>query len=757
MAHKLVEDNEKSFKVQRPDGKVIHIAKTPETMPIYKLCTGGMTQNYDDGGIVGEAAKLAPLAMEVAPLLLNEGGKLDANARDHIKSKNFAEPGERKYPIEDKNHARNALARVSQNGTPEEKAKVRAAVHAKYPEMASEGGKVPGKAKVAGDSPTNDVVPAKLSPGEIVIPRTVVAGGPQAVMKFVQDALAGKHPASPGPDHYNGGLSDIGSALTNILPQGSPLQEAMSGQTDWEGNPQAVGDTSGQMQVQGAPLQNAQQDFDNSGYDPGSAPQQPAQPPVPVANVAQASLPNAGGTASDVAPQQIPLADAANAPDKVDANVGAPDGTGHVTPGSGNTGGTFTGGPMIGPNGYIMSQSQTTSDKSMTPEQREAYNDKVDADNQNLQAQQDADTAKYKLQAQQLQQEADITKTNNDKFAALEQQKNEEIQRQLTNIKNIGDKFAGMSIDSHRMFGDGITGSKIMAGIGLALGAFGQAGGGSNQAMDAINKAIDRDVDIQKANINKVGKEYEMARGGLQDYLNTTKDMEASLTAEKARQLDLVSKQFQQIAAANPNPMIKAAATQRAADVAQQHMQLLGQLESHTTSKVQSATMPHYEAQVPGDNDKVNNNIAVQAQTEKLMDLANSFTGPIKGSMEMLKNRFGLQSADEKTFTQNVQAITDKIIHNIAGSRGMAPQEMSKLQQLGLNMRDNPEAFIAALKNIHDQAGQENATIAQANAENRRYPIDLNARRKAYDLASPTGMANHLGATPMLGLNKKHK
>lgn len=36
------------------------------------------------------------------------------------------------------------------------------------------GGKVPGKAKVSGDSLKNDTVSAKLSPGEIVIPRTVL-------------------------------------------------------------------------------------------------------------------------------------------------------------------------------------------------------------------------------------------------------------------------------------------------------------------------------------------------------------------------------------------------------------------------------------------------------------------------------------------------------------------------------------------------------------------------------------------------------
>lgn len=41
---------------------------------------------------------------------------------------------------------------------------------------ASKGGSVPGQAPVQGDSETNDVVPALLSPGEVVLPRTVLQG-----------------------------------------------------------------------------------------------------------------------------------------------------------------------------------------------------------------------------------------------------------------------------------------------------------------------------------------------------------------------------------------------------------------------------------------------------------------------------------------------------------------------------------------------------------------------------------------------------
>ena len=59
---------------------------------------------------------------------------LNAAQRNKLPGKDFAGP-DRSYPIEDLNHARNALARVSQYGSPDEKARVRAAVYRKYPHL----------------------------------------------------------------------------------------------------------------------------------------------------------------------------------------------------------------------------------------------------------------------------------------------------------------------------------------------------------------------------------------------------------------------------------------------------------------------------------------------------------------------------------------------------------------------------------------------------------------------------------------------
>lgn len=64
--------------------------------------------------------------------------KLTTKKREKLPGKSFALPG-RRYPINDPKHARNALARVSQHGSPQEKSAVRRKVAARYPGIGVSG------------------------------------------------------------------------------------------------------------------------------------------------------------------------------------------------------------------------------------------------------------------------------------------------------------------------------------------------------------------------------------------------------------------------------------------------------------------------------------------------------------------------------------------------------------------------------------------------------------------------------------------
>jgi hypothetical protein len=73
------------------------------------------------------------------------------------------------------------------------------------------GGPVPGQARVAGDSLQNDTVPAKLSPGEFVVPRTAMAN------PAVRDFLA-KHVPTPRPpsDPHPSDVASVMRALSML-------------------------------------------------------------------------------------------------------------------------------------------------------------------------------------------------------------------------------------------------------------------------------------------------------------------------------------------------------------------------------------------------------------------------------------------------------------------------------------------------------------------------------------------------------------
>jgi hypothetical protein len=84
--------------------------------------------------------------------------RLTYKQRKKMKKSSFALPekkgkgkaggvaGKGAYPIPDIAHARNALARVAAYGTPEEKARVRAAVYRKFPSLAKRKAEREGRA-----------------------------------------------------------------------------------------------------------------------------------------------------------------------------------------------------------------------------------------------------------------------------------------------------------------------------------------------------------------------------------------------------------------------------------------------------------------------------------------------------------------------------------------------------------------------------------------------------------------------------------
>lgn len=86
------------------------------------------------GGLASGFAHRNHIRQEIARLErpMKTATDLTTEARNELPTGDFALPG-RRYPIHDEAHARNALARVAQHGSPAEKSRVRGAVHRKFP------------------------------------------------------------------------------------------------------------------------------------------------------------------------------------------------------------------------------------------------------------------------------------------------------------------------------------------------------------------------------------------------------------------------------------------------------------------------------------------------------------------------------------------------------------------------------------------------------------------------------------------------
>lgn len=133
------------------------------------------------GGILSGASSAFNLFAHGGLVKMDRGGNvLDANARKHIAPSNFALPGGR-YPIHDISHARNALARVSQYGTPEEQSKVRSAVHKKYPSLGekkmAKGGEVKNEQKASHSLESNKKQQMPAPVQDMPQPQMMARGG----------------------------------------------------------------------------------------------------------------------------------------------------------------------------------------------------------------------------------------------------------------------------------------------------------------------------------------------------------------------------------------------------------------------------------------------------------------------------------------------------------------------------------------------------------------------------------------------------
>lgn len=113
-------------------------------------------------------------------------------------------------------------------------------------------------------------------------------------------------------------------------------------------------------------------------------------------------------------------------------------------------------------------------------------------------------------------------------------------------------QYADHKVDAGRFWHDSSTGQKVMMGIGLALSAAGSVlkhEGSKNPALDMIMGAIQRDVQLQMADREKLGAVVGQKSSALDRMITLTRDHQSAMEAAIAGSLERVKGQVAEIAA----------------------------------------------------------------------------------------------------------------------------------------------------------------------------------------------------------------
>ena len=461
-------------------------------------------------------------SIEEQPQHYSQGGPLTSEHRNNLANKSFALPSERKYPINDINHARNALSRASQNASSSQQSQIKAAVHRKFPSIqhASEGGEIDTRPSMEGtqleslpEAPLDIYTPTPLPTPEEEHRRHIEV--PEAHEEsYSEGGIIGNEPSAPSnlKEQYDKAKADRDSRVAFVKGHRHPAPEVGKPfHYDDGGTVQADSNKTAQMQES---MRKAFHFAD--GTPPGGVPNadksdfsklidahhklidthamnlsaQDVDPNAKV-NVQQNPKPE------DISPQiNQALAEQNPTPEQSAANLAS------VVPG--------------------VQQAE--------PQQRQRTQISEDP-TQAVQASQPPVSTQVAPQQAAPQQTAPVQQgqsspqqSNLDKLLAQSQEAYQHlIEKRRTDDQRFGALVASKTIDPNQYFNNQNLGQKLAAGLGMGLASVGAAVSHMpNQAMQVMSDAINRDIDAQKNDQSHAINLWKMNNQSLGDEMAAT-------------------------------------------------------------------------------------------------------------------------------------------------------------------------------------------------------------------------------------------
>ncbi len=530
--------------------------------------------------------------------------------------------------------------------------------------LASNGALVPGQPVVGGDNPKNDTVPAMLSPGEIVIPRSIIQGknAPEAAKKFVAALLAkqGKGMSSGG---YVADRDRLHNADQNFQGQESKKKPVMSPEEAARPNnyrrpghiktyEEAMQDLINKPEGYasgGSVLDTPKERFRQDTYD--------TSPPWMQDQYLQ------HGSAPESAQQNYNMTE--NIPEPMPQNVQLP-------------------------------QQQQMQSASMAPSAMDSVSSRY-KQGANMEAQ---------AQGQLGKQEAAAAQQNMDYMQKLNTDSQANLNQLMTERKAIADDYYKGKIDPNHFWDSKTDLGKASTVIGLLLGGFSGGLTGGNSAVDFLTKQVERDIDAQKSNMDKKKNMLSV----LHEQMG---DMQAATNMARIIQMDAYKTMLDKAAAQSKDPLAKARALQLGA---QWDVQVAPQL----------ASMAQQRALMQGTkNGQVPPEVAVnflpkeqQAEARTALEKYTEFEGAKKSILDGLQEQYKMSSMGSRLST-NPFTVSEKLDASRLRSFPIAKEIFNNLSEtdkttfadaMDVGTTTSPEALKAKIATINAMiAGKQGA------------------------------------------------
>lgn len=175
------------------------------------------------------------------------------------------------------------------------------------------------------------------------------------------------------------------------------------------------------------------------------------------------------------------------------------------------------------------------------------------------------------------------------KLSEFKKQAAERIEAQNKKNQAAIDEYKNTKITVPSMWDDKSTGAKILAGIGLFLGAMPNSTG-QNTAVAVLEKQIERNMDAQKQNLKRMKEGLEFNESILTNLYKQLGDEEDAINAYSNIQLNAIENELDRLTSISSNEKINANKLKMKGVIGQQREALRQQQEQNNISRYNAET-----------------------------------------------------------------------------------------------------------------------------------------------------------------------